>query len=86
MRFDPTINLGHVVMISGFLFGGVTAYYGLDKSLNNHEWRLDNVEEIMKDQNSINRTTAEALAQISRDLAVIRARSDPLGQTPARGK
>lgn len=32
-RFDPTINLGHILTFVGFLAAGMAAYNGIDKRL-----------------------------------------------------
>ncbi len=32
-RFDPTINLGHIITFIGFIAAGMAAYNGIDKRL-----------------------------------------------------
>lgn len=46
--FDPTINLGSVVMAAGFVIGGVTVVVAMRSDLKGMTTRLLNVETEMK--------------------------------------
>lgn len=85
MQIDSTINIGHIFIVVSVLSSGVAGYYALRNTIDNHEWRLTNMEDVIKEQNRINRKTGETLSTISSDIAVIRHRTEtPSLLSPAR--
>lgn len=85
MRFDPTINLGHILTFAGFMVAGFAAYGVLDK-------RVAVLEEGRINQAMIDRHQDEDRAEIKRstreDLREINGKLDKIlfAQTQARGK
>jgi hypothetical protein len=47
-KFDPTINLGHVLTILSFIISGIVAYIGVKVELSNVDTRLALVERTMQ--------------------------------------
>lgn len=79
LKFDPTINAGHLLTFAGFIVSGFIAYSGLDKRLavvetrtvltdqraQENEARMSvNLQEIKRDVKETNQT----LNQLARDL------------------
>ena len=56
IRFDPTINLGHILTFVGFLMAIFTAWTTLDK-------RVVVLEEALKTQQQIDRAQDQMLSQ-----------------------
>lgn len=75
MRFDPTINLGHVLTFAGFMVAGFGAYGVMDK-------RLAIVEQGFVTQAAIDRRQDEDRAEMKRsnreDFKEINAKLDRL--------
>lgn len=46
-KFDPTINLGHLLTFGGVILTGVAAYYSVKSDLSVMDTRLKSVEGIM---------------------------------------
>jgi low affinity Fe/Cu permease len=59
MRFDPTINLGHVLTFAGFMVSGFAAYGVMDK-------RVAVLEESRANQVTIDRRQDEDRAEMRR--------------------
>jgi hypothetical protein len=47
-RFDPTINYGHVLMVSSFLLAAASAYYGMRAELQNVDLRVAKIESTLQ--------------------------------------
>lgn len=43
-RFDPTINLGHMLTFGGFILAGLGAWYGVKSEVANIEYRIGSIE------------------------------------------
>lgn len=43
-RFDPTINLGHLLTFGGFILAGLGAWYGVKSEVANIEYRIGSIE------------------------------------------
>jgi hypothetical protein len=67
-RFDPTVNLGHVLSILSFVGMAVAAYYAMKGDIDKLESRMVTVE----------RTAGDVASSVSRltDVVVITARQD----------
>jgi len=50
LRFDPTINLGHILTFVGFLSAGGVAYIDMQKRLTTHEIRMDAMKDTYETQ------------------------------------
>jgi hypothetical protein len=75
-RFDGTINLGHLLILGGFLASAAIAFSSVQSDITNHDWRLKNIESIVRDQSQTNNQLKDAMSEISRDIAVIRTKVD----------
>jgi len=65
VRFDPTINLGHLISIVGFMVAGFGAYNQLDKRIALQEAETDAVERTVSNQTQ---ETRDALREIRADV------------------
>lgn len=83
IRFDPTVNLGHIITFVGFLIAIFTAWTTLDK-------RVVVLEEGRKAQESIDRQqdqrALEARSEIHDSLQEIKRGMDRLYDKLERGK
>lgn len=83
IRFDPTVNLGHIITFVGFLIAIFTAWTTLDK-------RVVVLEEGRKAQESIDRQqdqrALEARSEIRESLQEIKRGMDRLYDKLERGK
>ena len=83
IRFDPTVNLGHIITFVGFLIAIFTAWTTLDK-------RVVVLEEGRKAQESIDRQQdqreREARSEIRESLQEIKRGMDRLYDKLERGK
>lgn len=43
-KFDPTINLGHILTFAGFILAGIGAWYGVKSELQGVEYRITSIE------------------------------------------
>lgn len=74
LRFDNTINLGHILTIGAILMGMALAYTTYALTVSDHDSRLRYLETVMKTQQVYNVDTNSALWTIKQDVAVIRDR------------
>lgn len=44
MTFDPTVSLGNVIALLGFVLGGMAAFYGMQSKLEALMARIDGME------------------------------------------
>ncbi len=75
-RFDGTINLGHIIMLVGFMASAAIAYTSVKSDITNHDWRLKSIEAAVKDQSLTNGQLRDTMGEISRDIAVIKTKVD----------
>jgi len=47
-RFDPTINLGHLLTFGGFILAGVGAWYGVKSEVANIEYRISSIDKTVE--------------------------------------
>lgn len=47
-RFDPTINLGHLITFGGFILAGVGAWYGVKSEVANIEYRISSIDKTVE--------------------------------------
>ena len=74
MRFDKTINLGHVMTIITLMAGMATAYTTYRVSMAEHETRIDRLEKISTSQISVGAEMTTNLFAMKQDLAIIKYR------------
>ena len=74
LRFDKTINLGHILMIGTMVGAIVTAYATYRVTVNEYNHRLNYLEAHTKSQEVINNNLSSSLYNITRDVAVIKDR------------
>lgn len=75
VKFDPTINLGHVLTFVGFLGVMVTGYLNIDKRLSAQEMRS---EMIVREIDAEKARTGGSLLEIKQDMKEIRRGVDQL--------
>jgi hypothetical protein len=96
VRFDGTINLGHVLTSVAMLVSGAGAYFNLDKRVDINARDIaavdkratENVERVLKASDEIRdqqKDMARTLQSIQTELALLRARA-PADAVPAGGK
>ena len=76
-RFDPTVNLGHVITFIGFILAGLGAYEGARVELKAIALRLEVVERQIEKLSEVIITTArqgERMAQLERRLEKLEER------------
>lgn len=69
IRWDPTINLGHVLTFFGFLATGSVAYFDLRERLAVQEVRVAAMESEAKESN---RRTQETMREVRDDVREVR--------------
>ena len=76
MKFDPTINAGHLLTFAGFLLTGFVGWTSLDKRVVvlEEQRRSQDVRDVAQDQRSAEKFTEikETMADIKRTLEVVR--------------
>jgi uncharacterized protein involved in tellurium resistance len=78
MRFDNTINLGHVLTFAGFIASGFAAYSTLDKRLTVNETRIPSIEQRLQETEA---RTKEVLTDLRGDMKDVRRSVDDLART-----
>lgn len=67
-KFDPTVNLGHVLSILSFIGMAVAAYYAMKSDIQSVELRMVTVEKTTSDlANSMTRLTDVVVAAARQD-------------------
>ena len=72
MKFDPTINLGHIAIIVSAVFSVFMAYSSIVRNLDNHELRLVALEKSNEDTASINREVLRTLGAIKEEMSAMK--------------
>lgn len=75
IKYDPTINLGHILTIGALVGSVFLAYTNLARSLENHEVRIETIEKDETQDDFVQRQILETLTTIREDLAALKARS-----------
>lgn len=76
MKFDRTINLGHILILVGIIASAFSGYMTIRLTVDNHELRIESIERSISAQETINKNLTKLLWDIKRDVAVIKDRSD----------
>lgn len=77
LRFDPVINWGHVLIVTGILASGVGVYIAGEVRASNLEYRLKALE-IFADRNiTANEKLIDQLNDIRIEIATMKARLPP---------
>lgn len=74
IKFDGTVNLGHLLTIATLISMMVAAYATYKVTINSHDTRLGMLEAQMKSQEGYNLSTSTALYSIKQDVAIIKDR------------
>lgn len=74
-RFDPTINLGHILTIMALLGSVFIAYVNIVRSVDNHELRIAAMEKKSDRDLIIQQQILDALSTIREDIATLKAQS-----------
>lgn len=78
VRFDNTINLGHVLTFAGFIASGFAAYATLDKRITVQETRMPVIEQRLQENEA---RTKEVLTDLRGDMKDVRRSVDDLART-----
>jgi hypothetical protein len=82
VKFDGTINLGHVLTVITLLGGGAAIYTTINSAITQHEFRLDALERADAVRIETSRRIIDRLNDIATDLATIKGRLDPAKPLP----
>ncbi len=83
VKFDPTINLGHVLQVVAVVGGLLLAYVNIVRAVDDHEGRLKTVEKQIDGSDLFQRQVLDTLTTIREDIATLKERSRGPGD-PAR--
>lgn len=72
-RFDMTINLGHVLIVVGMAVSVFLAYTDLVRSIDNHELRIQAMEDQRDENEIVQRQILDTLTTIREDIASLKA-------------
>lgn len=75
VRFDPTINLGHVLQVVAVVGGLLLAYVNIVRAVDDHEGRLKAVEKQIDGSDLFQRQLLDTLTTIREDIATLKERS-----------
>lgn len=75
-KFDPTINIGHILIVLTFAVSVLFAYTDLLRTTDAHNLRIEKVEEQVSSNTNAGASILSALSDMKSDLAVIKDRSD----------
>lgn len=74
LKFDRTINLGHVLMIITMITAIAVAYATYRVTVSEYDHRIKSLERNAQGQSTLTRDLSQSLYTISRDVAVIKDR------------
>lgn len=74
LKLDPTINAGHVLIVAGMLISVLFAYTDLVRAIDNHELRIERIEERDQQDARIQQQILQTLTTIREDIATLKAR------------
>lgn len=90
VRFDPTVNLGHILTFVGFLLAGLGAWTMLDKRIVVLEEARNTQVIIDKTQNErysdVSQQVKELLIRLDRSVERLNDRLDRSGPQPTQGQ
>lgn len=81
VKFDPTINLGHVLQVVAIVGGLLLANVNIVRAVDDHEGRLKTVEKQIDGSNLFQRQVLDTLATIREDIATLKERSRVPGES-----
>lgn len=76
MRFDWTLNFGHLLILFGLIVSGISVYSTINATLVKQELRINQVEQGLKDHSANSITILNSLWKMQSDMAVVRDRLD----------
>ncbi|PSJ55748.1 hypothetical protein [Pseudaminobacter soli (ex Li et al. 2025)] len=76
MKFDPTINLGHVLTILALVGSVFVAYSRLVITIENHEMRISVVEKGADRDAQVQQQILNTLTTIREDIATLKAQQN----------
>ncbi len=79
VRWDPTINLGHVLTFVGFISTGALAYFDLRERITIQEVRQ---QQTAADFNAEKQTTRELLREVRDEVREVRRGMENLNRKP----
>jgi hypothetical protein len=80
MKYDATINLGHVLTIVSILGGGLMAYSSVKETLATQDARISNIEVREAERVLSNRRISDRLDQMSEVLFQIKGRLEGVSE------
>lgn len=75
MKFDPTINLGHVMQLAVIIGSIVWAYFGIVRDVDRHETRILAIEKQTEGSALFQKQVLDTLTNIREDIATLKERS-----------
>lgn len=75
VRFDGTINAGHVLTILSIVGSVFVAYMNLVRTMDEHELRITSVEKQIEGADAFQRRVLDTLTIIREDIATLKERS-----------
>lgn len=81
LKFDASLNLGHILVFMGMIGSVVSVYVSFMVSDSKTDLRLNSIERIVTEQTEINRTMLNLLNELRISTAVSKERIDRLERT-----
>jgi hypothetical protein len=73
MKFDPTINLGHIFTIIALVGSVLLAYTNIVRAIDNHEVRIGTIEARQGRDAVVQERILDTLTTIREDIATLKA-------------
>lgn len=80
VKYDPTINLGHIMQLGVIVLSIIWAYFGIVRDVDRHEQRIETIEKQTEGANAFQRQVIDTLSIIREDIATLKERSKGLGK------
>ena len=75
VKFDPTVNLGHILTAAAMILSVFIAYTQIQVTLRDHETRITAVERNVDRQITVNQSILATLGTIREDIATLKERT-----------
>ncbi|WP_127524670.1 hypothetical protein [Mesorhizobium sp. Z1-4] len=75
LKFDTTINAGHILIVAGMAISVFLAYSDLLRSIDRHEIRIGTIERQTDSNADIQRQILQTLTTIREDIATLKAQT-----------
>lgn len=75
-KIDPTVNIGHILIMLGMIFSAMGAYISIQQDLTEHQQRLMVLERQVSIYRNESREMLQTLSGIRTDIAVIKRRME----------